>query len=884
MPPKLSSAQYPREIRSAAGTSVRRAIRKPNRHTTLAAAVSEPPSTAALTSPELSQKALRANSPIIKSCPDGSAVSTPLSQSQFSNLEKTVAGNLGLVNSENSVINGTDNAATVTLVEPEKACSLAIETVVGSGHGVTREHILANGQDERSFGPTDGPESREIGVVVPVYGKKKIVKRTVRLVRRVIRKRVPKRVLMDGTENQESGVVLNEVSENLNLRNDFMENSNLDAMEKCNLVNEMNDKSNTADEVTKTSNFNNDASVLEPMIDNRCNDLLVDVVVHPMEMDKLKGDDVPARGETVRIPNLMEVEKVNSAAESASKSGRINGMDDDPIIENVNSVGESAVQSGLTAGVEASGIDNALEENWRLEEAKSGDVDEVIDEKVHSVEQTCTGLLRDQNEPLMGNTSGCKYEGGVKISEDVESKNFPFNYGLLLSGELEALERKKRRKTEIFVGGLDKDAKEDDLWKAFDAAGEILHVRLAMNNKTGKNKGFAFVRFATAADAKNALEKYPKVKICGNQCDAAPVEGNDTIFLGNIDRKWKTEDVVRFLEKAGVDKIEVVTLKTNPENMENNRGFAFVEFETNKDAQIAFHKLKKNDVIGKNQKIKIAWAQPLIEPSEEEILNVKSVYAEYLPPSWDEEKVKEHFKRFGEIENIVLAKDLTSSKRKDFAFINYSTRDAALACIEAVSRERTKHSGSKVKIAVSLANPIPKSKRRKPASDSASQQSSQEKPKVLQATMKFHESRNKGKAASSNYDVDKFGNRSSTTDELVQILRQQASSKYVPPRPIAGNFVLDHFPLRGSKRPLALGGTDRVFLEPRALPRARIESYSISDPSALSHGVGTASFPYHHQGSDHTSQSAIGGRIYPRFFQTREQAPYHGNINLYRRC
>ncbi|XP_075512929.1 uncharacterized protein LOC142548471 isoform X2 [Primulina tabacum] len=827
MPPKLSSARHPREIRSAAGTSVPRAIRKPNHHAPLAAAVSEPPSTAGLTSGEFSQKAVHTNSSIIKSCPDESAVSTPLSQSRFSNLEKTVAGNLGLVKSENSVINGTDNATTVTLVEPQKACSLEIETVVGSGHGVTREHILAYGQDGRSFGPTDGPESREGGVVAPGYGKRKIVKKTVRVVRRVIRKRVPKRVLMDGSENQESGVVLNEISENLNLRNDSMENYNLDAMEKCHLVNEMNGKSNTADEVTETSNFNIDASVLEPMIEKRCNVL----VVHPIEMDKLKGDDALGRGETLRDPDLMEVEKVNSAAESTSKNGRTNVRDHDPIIESVNSAGESAVQSGLTVGVDASVIDNALKGNWRSDEAKSGDVDEVIDQKVHSVEQTCIALFRGQNEPLMGNT----------------------NNGLLLSGELEALERKKRRKTEIFVGGLDKDAKEDDLRKAFDAAGEILQVRLAMNNKTGKNKGFAFVRFATAADAKNALEKYSKVKVVG------------------------------FLEKAGVDKIEVVTLKTDPENMENNRGFAFVEFETNKDAQIAFHKLKKKDVFGKNQKIKIAWAQPLIEASEEEILNVKSVYAEYLPPSWDEEKVKEHFKRFGEIENIVLSKDLTSSKRKDFAFINYSTRDAALACIEAVSRERTEHSGSKVKIAVSLANPIPKSKQRKPPSDSASQQFSQEKPKVLQATMKFHEPRSKGKATSSNYDVDKFGHRSSTTDELVQILRQQASSKYVPPHPVAGNSVLDHFPLRGSKRPISLGGTDQLFLEPGALPRARIESYSISDPSALSHG-GTASYAYHHQGSGHTSESVILGRIYPRFFQTREQAPYHGNTNLFRRC
>ena len=64
---------------------------------------------------------------------------------------------------------------------------------------------------------------------------------------------------------------------------------------------------------------------------------------------------------------------------------------------------------------------------------------------------------------------------------------------------------------------------------------------------------------------------------------------------------------------------------------------------------------------------------------------MKSVYAEYLPSSWDEEKVKDYFKKFGEIENVVLAKDLLSSRRKDFAFVNYTSREAALACIEAFS-------------------------------------------------------------------------------------------------------------------------------------------------------------------------------------------------------
>ncbi|KAF5930823.1 hypothetical protein HYC85_031696 [Camellia sinensis] len=204
---------------------------------------------------------------------------------------------------------------------------------------------------------------------------------------------------------------------------------------------------------------------------------------------------------------------------------------------------------------------------------------------------------------------------------------------------MEALEWRKRRKTEIFIGGLDKDAKEEDVRKVFQQAGEIVEVSLVMNDKTGKNKGFAFVQYASAADAMKALAKFSKVEICGKQCSATPVEGNDTIFLGNINKKWKSEDIVKLLQEFGIEKIDQVTVMADPSNIECNRGFAFLELETRRDAKNAYRKLQKN-VFGKLQKIKVAWAEPLSEPDEEETLKVKSVYAEYLPSSWDEEKVR----------------------------------------------------------------------------------------------------------------------------------------------------------------------------------------------------------------------------------------------------
>lgn len=68
-------------------------------------------------------------------------------------------------------------------------------------------------------------------------------------------------------------------------------------------------------------------------------------------------------------------------------------------------------------------------------------------------------------------------------------------------------ERRKRKEFEVFVGGLDKDATEEDLKKVFSEVGEVVEVRLMMNPQTKKNKGFAFLRFATVEQAKRACSE-----------------------------------------------------------------------------------------------------------------------------------------------------------------------------------------------------------------------------------------------------------------------------------------------------------------------------------------------------------------------------------------
>ena len=72
---------------------------------------------------------------------------------------------------------------------------------------------------------------------------------------------------------------------------------------------------------------------------------------------------------------------------------------------------------------------------------------------------------------------------------------------------------RQRRMTEVFVCGLDNDMKEEDVRSVFGWAGEITEVRMAMDARTSKSKGYCFVRYREPSQAKceHKVDKYPCV-------------------------------------------------------------------------------------------------------------------------------------------------------------------------------------------------------------------------------------------------------------------------------------------------------------------------------------------------------------------------------------
>lgn len=72
------------------------------------------------------------------------------------------------------------------------------------------------------------------------------------------------------------------------------------------------------------------------------------------------------------------------------------------------------------------------------------------------------------------------------------------------------------------------------------------------------------------------------------------------------------------LKKFAIENVEDITLMEDPQLEGVNRGFAFIEFNTHKEALNAFRRLQQADaVFGTDRSAKIAWAQPLNEPDED---------------------------------------------------------------------------------------------------------------------------------------------------------------------------------------------------------------------------------------------------------------------------
>uniref|UniRef100_A0A3B5MXH0 Heterogeneous nuclear ribonucleoprotein R n=1 Tax=Xiphophorus couchianus TaxID=32473 RepID=A0A3B5MXH0_9TELE len=228
--------------------------------------------------------------------------------------------------------------------------------------------------------------------------------------------------------------------------------------------------------------------------------------------------------------------------------------------------------------------------------------------------------------------------------------------------------------TEVFVGKIPRDLYEDELVPLFESAGPIWDLRLMMDPLSGQNRGYAFITYCNKDDAQKA------VKLCDNH-EIRPGKylgvcisvANNRLFVGSIPKN-KTRDSI--LEDFGkvTEGLQDVILYHQPDDKKKNRGFCFLEYEDHKSAAQARRRLMSGKVKVWGNPVTVEWADPVAEPDPEVMAKVKVLFVRKLATSVTEELLEKTFSQFGKLERV--------KKLKDYAFVHFEDRDAAVKAME----------------------------------------------------------------------------------------------------------------------------------------------------------------------------------------------------------
>lgn len=227
---------------------------------------------------------------------------------------------------------------------------------------------------------------------------------------------------------------------------------------------------------------------------------------------------------------------------------------------------------------------------------------------------------------------------------------------------------------EVFMGKIPKEVFEDELIPLFEKCGKIWDLRLMMDPSTGLNRGYGFVTFCEKASAQEAVKQMDNHEVKkGKRIKCNLSTPNLRLFVGNIPKSKDKDEILAEFSKLTVGLQEVIVYAATDEK-KKNRGFCFLEYDTHKSASIAKRRLSSGRTRVWNCDIIVDWADPQDEPDAETMSKVKVLYVRNLKAEVTEEKLKEAFSEFGNIERV--------KKLKDYGFLHFENRDDCVKAME----------------------------------------------------------------------------------------------------------------------------------------------------------------------------------------------------------
>eukprot|EP00013_Stygamoeba_regulata_P029496 CAMPEP_0177645174 /NCGR_PEP_ID=MMETSP0447-20121125/9108_1 /TAXON_ID=0 /ORGANISM="Stygamoeba regulata, Strain BSH-02190019" /LENGTH=581 /DNA_ID=CAMNT_0019147639 /DNA_START=164 /DNA_END=1909 /DNA_ORIENTATION=+ len=248
----------------------------------------------------------------------------------------------------------------------------------------------------------------------------------------------------------------------------------------------------------------------------------------------------------------------------------------------------------------------------------------------------------------------------------------------------------------LYVGDLHPEVTEGQLFEVFNVIGPVASIRVCRDAITRRSLGYAYVNYHNVADAERALDTLNNTPIKGRVCrimwsqrdPSVRKSGVGNVFIKNLDKSIDHRGLYDTFSAFG----NILSCKVVMDDSNQSKGYGFVHFETQEQADKAINRVNEMVLNGKQ-----VFVGPFI-PKKERMRSGDSnkftnVFVKNLDETMSESELNDMFSAFGVLKNCVIMKD-ENGKSKGFGFVNFENFEDAKKAVDDLNDKEVK--GKKV--------------------------------------------------------------------------------------------------------------------------------------------------------------------------------------------
>ncbi|KAH7847852.1 hypothetical protein Vadar_030923 [Vaccinium darrowii] len=244
--------------------------------------------------------------------------------------------------------------------------------------------------------------------------------------------------------------------------------------------------------------------------------------------------------------------------------------------------------------------------------------------------------------------------------------------------------------TSLYVGDLDLNVTDSQLYDFFNQAGQVVSVRVCRDMSTRRSLGYGYVNYNNPQDAARALDLLNFTPLNGktirvmysHRDPSIRKSGAANIFIKNLDKAIDNKALHDTFSTFG----NILSCKIATDPSGQSKGYGFVQFENDESAQNAIDKL--NGMLINDKQVYVGH---FLRKQERETVMSKTkfnnVYVKNLAESTTEEDLEKIFGEYGPITSVVVMRD-GNGKSKCFGFVNFENADDAANAVEALNGKK----------------------------------------------------------------------------------------------------------------------------------------------------------------------------------------------------